>query len=111
MTIIKKLWLGIVVLIILTPLGLILPHYFHTQDAWGEWDPDQLKNMIGYIPQGIARLADIWKAPLPDYNFKGGGNMDMPHQCMAYVISAIIGIALISGLVFFLGKVWSRNND
>ena len=31
MTLMKKLWIGIGVLIILTPLGLILPDYF---EAW-----------------------------------------------------------------------------
>jgi len=34
MTLIKKLWLGIAVLIIITPLGLILPDYFKAGGAW-----------------------------------------------------------------------------
>lgn len=34
---ITKLWLLIIVLVILTPLGLILPAYFKSGPAWGEW--------------------------------------------------------------------------
>jgi len=111
MTTLKKLWIWIVVLIVLTPLGLILPDRFHAGDAWGEWDPDKLKDMVGYIPQEMARLTGFWKAPMDSYAFNGWDKLDMTHQCIAYVVAAIVGIAIISGLVFLLGKGLSKNND
>ena len=73
MTLTKKLWIGIGVLIILTPLGLILPDYFKAGDAWGEWEADTIQKLVGYVPQGIEKLSVLWKknALLPDYCFKG----------------------------------------
>ena len=94
MTPIKKLWIGIAILIILTPLGLILPDYFKAGGAWGEH-----------------KISNLWNAPLPDYSFKGWEDKGVPLQCFSYIIAAIVGIAVISGLVFLLGKFLSRNND
>ena len=111
MTITKKLWIGIGVLIILTPLGLILPDYFKAGDAWGEWGSDTIQKLVGYVPQGIKKLSNLWNAPLPDYSFKGWEDKGMAHLSFAYIIAAIVGIAVISGIVFFLGKFLAKDND
>jgi len=37
MTLTGKLWIGIGALIVLSPLGLILPDQFKAGSAWGEW--------------------------------------------------------------------------
>lgn len=114
MTITKKLWIGIGVLIILTPLGLILPDYFKAGDAWGEWEADTIQKLVGYVPQGIEKLSVLWKknALLPDYCFKGWDDQAIwPYQSFAYIIAAIVGIAVISSIVFFLGKYLAKNND
>jgi hypothetical protein len=34
---INKLWILIAILVILTPVGIILPAYFKSGPAWGEW--------------------------------------------------------------------------
>lgn len=34
---ISKLWILIAILVILTPTGIILPAYFKSGPAWGEW--------------------------------------------------------------------------
>jgi cobalt/nickel transport protein len=94
MTLTKKLWIGIFVLIILTPLGLILPDYFKAGGAWGE-----------------NKLFSLWDAPLPDYSFKGWQDKAMLYKCFAYVIAAIVGIAVISGIVFLLGRILAKNNE
>ena len=94
MTLTKKLWIGLFVLVILTPLGLILPDYFKAGEAWGEH-----------------KISNLWNAPLPDYSFKGWEDKGIVISSFAYIIAAIIGIAVISGLVFLLGKFLSRNND
>ena len=111
MTLTKKLWIGIAVLIVLTPLGLILPDYFKAGVAWGEWGSDTIQKLVGYVPKGIDKLSNIWNAPLPDYSFKGWEDKGMAHLCFAYIIAAIVGIAVISSIVFFLGKLLARNND
>ena len=86
MTVTKKLWIGIAVLIILTPLGLILPDYFKAGDAWGEWGSDTIQKLVGYVPQGIEKLSNLWNAPLPDYSFKGWEDKGMATSvlCLHY---------------------------
>jgi len=113
MTLTKKLWIGIFVLVILTPLGLILPNYFKAGDAWGEWEADTIQKLVGYVPQGLSKLSVLWKnnALLPDYCFRGWEDKAMSYQCFAYIIAAIVGIAVISTIVFFLGKFLAKNND
>lgn len=48
-----KLWIGIGILILLSPLGLLLPEHFKAGDAWGEWGAGTFKELVGYIPQGL----------------------------------------------------------
>ncbi|MDD5354906.1 MAG: cobalamin biosynthesis protein, partial [bacterium] len=58
-----KLWIGIVVLIVLSPLGLLLPEHFKAGNAWGEWGVDEMRKLVGYIPRGLAKLSGLWQAP------------------------------------------------
>ena len=48
---ITKLWIFIAVLVILTPIGLVLPAYFKSGPAWGEWVAQDRygKSCITYI--------------------------------------------------------------
>jgi cobalt/nickel transport protein len=101
----KKLWIGIGVLIVLSPLGLILPDKFKAGSAWGEWGSDEMKTLIGYIPKGLEKLGSLWKAPMPDYAFKGWEEKGMSHLSLAYIASAVIGIAIIVAVVLLLGKL------
>jgi len=111
MTLTKKCWIGIGVLIVLSPLGLILPDRFKAGSAWGEWGPDEIQKIVGYIPQGFAKLAEIWKAPMPDYAFQGWESKGLPHLSLAYIVSAVVGIALIAGITFIIGKALTNKND
>jgi len=90
----KKLWTGIGVMALLTPIGLILPEKFKAGDAWGEWGTDTMKEMLGFVPKGLERLSGLWNPPMPDYSF-GGGNAAPAVQYMAYIVSGILGIALV----------------
>jgi len=89
----KKIWAGIGVMALLSPLGLILPEKFKAGDAWGEWGTDSIKEMIGYVPAGLARLSELWKAPLPDYG-PGKEGASMAAQSGWYILSGALGIAL-----------------
>jgi cobalt/nickel transport protein len=104
MTLTKKLWIGIGILIILSPLGLILPDHFKAGSAWGEWGQEEILTMVGYVPQGLAKLSELWKAPFPDYAFQGWEGKDLVHLIFAYVISAVVGIAIIAAVMMLLGK-------
>jgi cobalt/nickel transport system permease protein len=94
------LWGALGVLALATPLGLLA-----SGTAWGEWGVDELKNMgLGFIPQGLEKLAGWWPAPLPDYGFPRMGAV------IGYILSAVVGIALIVFLLWMLGRRLSRKN-
>ncbi|MDD5165840.1 MAG: PDGLE domain-containing protein [Candidatus Omnitrophica bacterium] len=108
MKIITKFWIGMAVLILLAPLGLILPEHFKAGSAWGEWGADEMKELVGYIPQGLEKLSSLWSAPIPDYAFKGWEEKGLGSLSIAYIISAIVGILIVVCLVLLIGKLLSK---
>jgi cobalt/nickel transport system permease protein len=54
-------------------------------------------------PSGLGKLADFWKAPIPDY-----APGFMKNEVAGYIVSAVIGIALASGVAFVIGRVVAR---
>lgn len=77
-------------LIVLTPLGLLA-----TGDAWGEWATQDLAESVGYVPAGMANGWE-WQSLFPDYSFGA-----LPDWA-GYVLSAVIGIALLVILFRFI---------
>jgi hypothetical protein len=94
----KKLWLGLFLMALLTPLGLMLPAYFGAGDAWGGWSAEALRLMLGYVPEGLDRNADWWPAPLPDYSLASTPSGGL--QLTLYIASALVG-ALAVGLATY----------
>jgi len=105
MKITTKFLLGLGVLIILSPLGLILPDHFKAGAAWGEWGADKMKELVGYVPQGVEKLSGLWNAPMPDYVFKGWEGKGLGNLSLAYIVSAVLGITAIVVVVLLLSKV------
>lgn len=99
-----KCWIGLGVLVLLSPLGLILPDRFKAGSAWGEWGPDEIGKMIGYIPKGLEKLGARWNAPMPDYAFKGWEDKGLTHLSFAYIFSGIAGVGLVVATVWLLGR-------
>lgn len=108
MKIIAKLWVGLGILILLSPLGLIIPDHFKAKDAWGEWGADGVNELVGYVPQGLQKISGVWSAPLPDYAFSGWEEKGLGNLSFAYIVSAVAGIALAVCLVLLLGKLLCR---
>jgi cobalt/nickel transport system permease protein len=101
----RPLWIGLVLLMVLTPLGLLA-----AGTAWGEWgaedfaDPARRAKIAAASgnqappaapPQGLTRLASVWTAPMPDY-----APPFLKSAAFGYVMSALVGTGLII-LVFF----------
>ena len=107
----SKLWIGIAALIILSPIGLILPAHFKAGSAWGEWGVNEMQKLVGYIPQGFKKLSNLWNAPIPDYAFKGWEEKGLSHLSFAYVISAIVGVTIIVFIVIGIGKLLTKKGD
>ena len=106
----KKLWIGIGILVLLSPLGIIIPKYFGAGGAWGEWGTDRIEEMVGFVPEGMKRLADAWKAPLPDYAVPGQGP-GTAREGFGYLLAGIIGIAATVGVVYLIIKLLVRGKD
>lgn len=71
-------------LVVATPLGLLAEG-----TAWGEWGADEIAETgAGYVPAGFENGFE-WEALMPDYSFGG-----LP-DAMAYVLSAVAGVALL----------------
>jgi len=93
---------------LLSPLGIILPEKFGAEDAWGEWGLDTLEKLLGYLPEGLKKTADIWAAPIPDYTFGGDGAL-LPVKILSYIVSGIIGIILASVVMIIIAKYLFKN--
>ena len=89
----KRILIILLVLCLITPLGILLPMFFDAGDAWGEWSAQTVKELTGYIPKGLAKYSDTWKAPLPDYTLNPG-DKSVVHQSGFYIVSGIIGATL-----------------
>jgi len=100
----RKLWIGMGIMALLTPLGIYLPQRFGTGEAWGEWGTDALEKILGYVPEGMKKIADIWKAPIADYNF-GGEGASIGTQVFSYIGSAILGIAAVALVLYIISKI------
>lgn len=106
----KKILIILLLLCLITPLGILLPVFFNAGDAWGEWSAQTIKEFVGYVPKGLAKYTDVWKAPLPDYSVTRE-DKSIVHKSGYYVVSGIIGatityivMLLISRLIFKNGK-------
>ncbi len=106
---IRRLWMGIGILVLLSPLGIIIPAYFGAGGAWGEWSLDQIEKIIGFVPEGMKRTARVWKAPMTNYAVPGQGQ-GTAHSGIGYLLAAVIGIAATAGLVYLLAKLLARKN-
>jgi hypothetical protein len=104
----KKLWVGIALMVLLSPLGLMLPGFFGAGGAWGEWAPEELDKILGYIPEGLKRLSGLWNSPLADYAFRGWEEGIKGYA--AYIVSGIAGVAFVALLSYIIGKMLSKKN-
>jgi hypothetical protein len=104
----RKLWIGIGILILLAPLGLILPELFKAGGAWGEWSVEEIRNIAGYVPEGLKRISELWSAPIPDYALTGWDKGVKSY--VAYIVSGLIGVVIVVALSYLLGKVLKRGN-
>jgi cobalt/nickel transport system permease protein len=109
----SRLWGVLAVVMLLTPLGILASGV-----AWGEWGAKDFTEVAGRaqiavasrsaappaaVPSGMARLANLWTAPLPDY---------APHFVKSagfgYLLSAMFGVGLILAAGWVMQRVMTQ---
>ncbi|MFN8443694.1 MAG: cobalt transporter CbiM [Caldilineaceae bacterium] len=104
----RPLWIGLAVLMIGTPLGLLA-----AGTAWGEWGAEDFASATGRAeiaaasggvapaaaPVGLTKLSSFWTAPIPDY-----APSFMQSESFGYIMSALLGVGLI--ILAFLIVSW-----
>lgn len=102
--IVRNLSIGLLVLIIFAPLGLLA-----AGETFGEWGPEEVKEKLGFVPPGLEELSGVWNAPMPDYALPGDNGESMTLSSAAYILSAVIGVVVSGGLLYFIGKKAAKN--
>jgi len=97
----RPLWIGLGILILLTPLGLLAQG-----TAWGEWASKELHTLLGFIPEGLKGLEGFWTSLMPDYNIPGFDSR--AKSALGYVISAALGSAVIVLIIYIAGRIWKK---
>ena len=98
----RWLWIGLLVLIVASPLGLLAPG-----TAWGEWGTQQLRERgLATIPAGLEQLSGLWGAPLAGYRLRSLGNASL-----GYILSAVLGILVIAIVVWLFSLLLTRESD
>lgn len=106
----RSLWGLLAVVLLLTPLGILA-----SGAAWGEWAPKDFSNAAAraqiatasghaappaIAPSGLARLANLWTAPMPAY---------VPHfvrsAAFGYLLSAMFGVGLILAVALLAQRI------
>lgn len=87
MKITARLWLGILILAIFSPLGLLLPEYFKAVHPFGE-----------------EKIMTVWNAPILEYSFAGQDGKIISQPILSYILSCVTGIIAIVITVMFIGK-------
>ena len=94
------LWASFGVLVLLTPIGVLAPG-----TAWGEWGAEEMKALVGYMPQGMEQVGSLWTAMIPDY-----APAFIRNPLLGYLFAAVIGSALVIGVTWLIGWALARSN-
>ena len=104
----KKILIFLLMLCLITPAGIILPAFFNSGDAWGEWSAQTLKELVGYVPKGLEKYSHIWKAPIPVYSINGI-DKTITHRSGYYLVSGIFGATITYIVMLIISKLIIRN--
>jgi cobalt/nickel transport system permease protein len=109
----RRLWVAVAALLLLTPLGILA-----AGTAWGEWgasdfaDPQQRAAIISAsgnaplprsAPTGLQKLSSFWTAPIPDYAPKF-----IKRESFGYMLSGMFGVGLLLGAGLGVGALARR---
>ena len=103
----RKLWMTIAMLMLLTPLGVLT-----AGKAWGEWNASDFSSAEGRArisaasqaqaapanaPAGLLRLSTLWTAPFPAY-----APQFVKSPSLGYLLSGMFGVGLVMSISLVL---------
>jgi cobalt/nickel transport system permease protein len=109
----RGLWGALAVVLLCTPLGILA-----SGAAWGEWAPKDFSDASTRAriavasgsaappvaaPSGLARLANLWTAPMPDY-----APQFAKSAAFGYLLSAMFGVGLILSVAWLAQRLMQR---
>ena len=99
---VRRRWIValLAVFIAAVPLGLIA-----SGGAFAEWDKGELRQKLGYVPAGFARLGGHWHGLLPDYSWNRASGVWL---VVSYIVSALVGVAVLSVIVWLVVRLRHR---
>lgn len=93
---------GMAVMVVLTPLGLLAPGGAFGEDSAADLDLGRYG--LTAVPSGLARYNGWWRHTLlSDYGFGPGG-----HPVLGYLMSAVVGVLLVGLVAFGVGLLAAR---
>jgi hypothetical protein len=104
----RKILIVLLSLCIITPVGILLPMFFNAGNAWGEWSAQTVKDLVGFVPQGLAKYTDIWKAPLSGYSINLNDTAVI-HKSGYYIVSGILGATITYLVMLLISRLILRN--
>ncbi len=81
------------IFLLLLPLGLLW------EGAWGEWGGEELRRMLGFLPQGIKKFSGLWRAPFSGYSLPFLGEVP------SYLLAGILGAGAVFLFFYLLDRV------
>jgi hypothetical protein len=106
----KKIMVFLLILCLITPAGILLPVCFNAGDAWGEWSAQTVKDLVGYVPKGLAKYSGVWNAPLTDYTINRD-DKSVVRQSGFYIVSGIIGATVTYIVMLLISRLIVRNGE
>ena len=100
----KKIMIFLIILALLTPVGILLPMAFNANSAWGEWSAETVKGLIGYVPEGLQKYTNTYKAPMKDYSINPNDE-STTHRSVYYVLSGIVGAGAALGVTLLISRL------
>ena len=90
------------IMVLLTPIGLLAPGGAFGEDAPANLDLAKVK--LQAIPEGLNKYNGFWhNALFNGYDFGGDA-----HPWLGYLVSAVVGIAVVGLVVLVIGKLVAR---
>jgi hypothetical protein len=104
----RKLWMGLGLLILMSPLGLLFLRQLRLAAPGGEWGSEELKSMLGHVPTRLENYRDFESdlARLFDAGLQSPGRPRQPTS-----LCGVIGASVIVAICLGLGRWLSMAED